>query len=285
MGAAVTMNSCIASRTERQWMEKVVPNRIARTGFLLCVLLPLITLLLASGVGADGNVTVESIILFKTHEWFGRKPTVYFQCLEEQKVYLPDVVEKNAQYSFLGQESWQPLTTLYGAKCKRCGIYEEDTVKADDTFFEWELCPKAFTSPDGRYEVIQENEFNATFICKDCIPQRWSKRCARWHNSMQIMEFELRQQLPISVPAFPAPVSGTDGQAVKTESEEDEEKDEKGAGLAFLIIVLVFVVLVGLGVVAYTKWRQKQRAEQQANFIKLFEDKDDDLDELYHDHL
>lgn len=60
-----------------------------------------------SGVGADGNVTVESIILFKTHEWFGRKPTVYFQCLEEQKVYLPDVVEKNAQYSFLGQESWQ----------------------------------------------------------------------------------------------------------------------------------------------------------------------------------
>ncbi|KAG6547681.1 hypothetical protein Mapa_011131 [Marchantia paleacea] len=241
MGAAVTMNSGIASRTERQWMEKVVPYRTARTGYLLCVLLPLIMLLLASGVGADGNVTVESITLFKAHEWFGRKPTVYFQCREEQKVYLPDVVEKNLQYSFLGQESWQPLTTLYGTKCKRCGIYEEDTVKADDTFYEWELCPKAFTSPDGRYEVIQENEFNATFICKDCIPQ------------------------------------STDGQAVKTENEEEEEKGEKGAGLAFLIIVLVFVVLVGLGVVAYTKWRQKQRAEQQARFVKMFED-DDDLD-------
>lgn len=57
----------------------------------------------------------------------------------------------------------------------------------------------------------------------------------------------------------------------------DNEKDDRGAGLAFLIIVLVFVVLFALGVVAYTKWRQKQRRDQQARFVKMFED-DDELD-------
>lgn len=58
---------------------------------------------------------------------------------------------------------------------------------------------------------------------------------------------------------------------------DDDEKDDKGAGLAFLIIVLVLLVVFGLGVVAYTKWRQKQRREQQARFVEMFED-DDELD-------
>ncbi|KAL3684509.1 hypothetical protein R1sor_002531 [Riccia sorocarpa] len=226
------------SDTRNQGMERGAPWRTA--GRLRAVLPIVLLLMFVSEVVADGNVTLESITIFKTHEWFGRKPTVYFQCHGEGKVYLPDVLEKGFSYRFLGQESWQPLTTLPGAKCKRCGIYEKDTTKADDTFYEWELCPKAFSPVDGRYELFQEGEFNATFTCSDCVPQ------------------------------------SIGGDAMNVD-EEEEEGEDKGVVTVLLILFVILVVLVGLGVVAYSKWRQNQRAEQQARFMKMFED-DHDLD-------
>lgn len=36
-------------------------------------------------------------------------------------------------------------------------------------FDEWELCPSDFTAPDGRYIHFKENEFNASFLCSDCL--------------------------------------------------------------------------------------------------------------------
>ncbi|CAM6104820.1 unnamed protein product [Calypogeia fissa] len=205
------------------------------------LLLPVLMLLYSLGASADGNVTMESLTIYNTHEWI-MKPTVYFRCQHESKVYLPDVVEKNQDYAFMGQESWQPLTTLHGEKCKRCGLYEEDTIKSDDIFYEGELCPKDFTaSPEGRFVLFKEKEINATLLCLDC-----------------------------------GVIPGS-GVAAGPDVSEDDEKDDQGAGLAFLIIVLVFVVLFALGVVAYTKWRQKQRRDQQARFVKMFED-DDELD-------
>jgi hypothetical protein len=64
----------------------------------------------------------------------------------------------------------QPLTTLHGEKCKRCGIYEQDTVKSDDVFFEEELCPSAFAnSSDGRLVLFKEKELNVTLVCPDCV--------------------------------------------------------------------------------------------------------------------
>ncbi|KAL3696221.1 hypothetical protein R1sor_010297 [Riccia sorocarpa] len=205
------------------------------------VLIVLLLYLSFEVVVADGNVTLESMTIFTTHEWFRRNPTVYFQCQEEKKVFLPDVIHKGVSYSFLGQESWQPLTTLYGTKCKRCGFYEQDTIKADDTFFEWELCPKEFSYPDGRYEVFQEKEFNATFICGDCVPK-----------------------------------NSTESDALKVDEEEEKGEDHRVAVIS-LILVLVLLFLVGLAVVAYMNWRRKQRADQQARFMKMFED-DNDLD-------
>jgi hypothetical protein len=35
---------------------------------------------LFTGVVADGNVILESLTIFTMHEWFGRKPDVYFRC-------------------------------------------------------------------------------------------------------------------------------------------------------------------------------------------------------------
>lgn len=64
----------------------------------------------------------------------------------------------------------QPLTELSGKKCKRCGFYEEDSLKSDDIYEEWEFCPSDFTDPDGKYIRFKDKEFNATFLCPKCVP-------------------------------------------------------------------------------------------------------------------
>jgi cbb3-type cytochrome oxidase subunit 3 len=199
----------------------------------------LLLLLQASGAVGDGNVTLQSLTIFNTHEWFGQKPEVYFRCQGESRVDLPDVKEKDQVYGFLGQESWQPLTTLVGTKCKRCGLFEKDTLKADDTFDEWELCPLEFTpSPEGLYTHFKEKEFNITLLCPNCHPQEEGVG-------------------PASVPA---------------------DKAKSHGGLTAVLVVFILLCLGGLAFVAYSQWRRKQREEQQAVFVKLFED-DDFFDE------
>lgn len=55
-------------------------------------------------------VTLDTIEIFKTHEWLPTKPKVFFQCKEEDEIILPDVTEKNVLYSFRGEESWQVIS-------------------------------------------------------------------------------------------------------------------------------------------------------------------------------
>ncbi|XP_042042761.1 uncharacterized protein LOC121787974 isoform X1 [Salvia splendens] len=116
-------------------------------------------------------VTLDSIEIFKTHEWIPTKPKVYFHCKGESEIILPDVKHKHVLYSFRGEESWQPLTELSDTKCKRCGLYEKDAVRPNYVFDEWELCPSDFTRSDGKYIHVREKEFNATFLCKECVAQ------------------------------------------------------------------------------------------------------------------
>lgn len=59
------------------------------------------------GIFSQRLVTLDSIDIFTTHEWFPSKPTVYFLCNGEDKVYLPDVKDANNIYTFKGEESWQ----------------------------------------------------------------------------------------------------------------------------------------------------------------------------------
>lgn len=154
---------------------------------------------------------------------------------------LPDVKRTNVSYSFNGEESWQPLTELQGTKCKRCGIYEDDPLKYD-TFDEWELCPSDFTA-EGSYKRFKEKEFNATFLCHGCS----------------------------QVGAGSNKESGT---------EKEEQKGGMHPGIVVLIVVLLLgVVAVGL-LVGYKYWRKKKRQQEQARFLKLFEDGDDIEDEL-----
>lgn len=64
---------------------------------------------------------------------------------------------------------FQPISNFSSKKCKRCGLYEEDSITSDDAFDEWEFCPSDFTAPDGEYIKFKEKEFNATFMCPDCL--------------------------------------------------------------------------------------------------------------------
>eukprot|EP00246_Nothoceros_aenigmaticus_P001497 TRINITY_DN12003_c0_g1_i1.p1 TRINITY_DN12003_c0_g1~~TRINITY_DN12003_c0_g1_i1.p1 ORF type:complete len:254 (-),score=41.40 TRINITY_DN12003_c0_g1_i1:698-1459(-) len=209
---------------------------------VLVLLVTVYLLQLLGGATADGNVTLESIGLATTHEWLG-KPTVYFACQGEEKVYLPDVRQKHVVYNFTGLESFQPLTSLIGLKCKRCGFYEEDQWKRDDVFYEWELCPSSFkAAPENRFSSSQEKELDISLLCPGCHPE--------------------------------AAVS-SEPPAVETASAK--EAGRRSTPLIAGLVVLALVVLVGVSA-GYLLFRKKQREEQHRRFIQLFDD-DDDLDE------
>ncbi|CAA7046259.1 unnamed protein product [Microthlaspi erraticum] len=216
---------------------RIPPASWAFRGFVLCF----VFLSSFPGTILTQEVTLDSIRIFTTHDWFSIKPTVYFQCKGENKTVFPDVKNTNVSYSFKGEESWQPLTKLEGTKCKRCGIYEQDPL-THDTFDEWELCPSDFTA-EGTYTHGREKEFNATFLCHGCS-----------------------QVGPGS------------------NKESGTEKEEERRGMRPAIVVLIVVLVLGVAaaglVVGYKYWRKKKRQQEQARFLKLFEDGDEMEDEL-----
>lgn len=58
-------------------------------------------------------VTLDSIEIYNTHEFFGSSPEVYFKCKGENRtIYLPDVKKKHELYIFKGEESWQVCNCL-----------------------------------------------------------------------------------------------------------------------------------------------------------------------------
>ncbi|KAI9071449.1 hypothetical protein K1719_032279 [Acacia pycnantha] len=198
------------------------------------------------GLILSAIVTLSSIEIYETHEWLKATPTVYFTCKEENKTILPDVKKAHVLYSFKGEESWQPLTHFMSKKCKRCGFYEKDLIVKDDTFDEWEFCPSDFTSPHGKYVRHKEKEFKATFICPDCL----------------------------KLDDAPSSSSG-----------KQEGKTRMHTAVVVLLIFLGSTILI-IGVVgAYKYWQKKKREQDQARFLKLFEEGDDIEDELGLDNI
>ncbi|KAL0545035.1 hypothetical protein IC582_020173 [Cucumis melo] len=198
-----------------------------------------------SGGAESAVVTLDSIVIYKTHEWLAAKPTVYFHCLGGNKTTLPDVQKEHVLYSFNGEESWQPLTEFKSKKCKRCGFYEEDSIKSDDVFEEWEFCPSDFTSPAGKYVRFNPKEFNATFLCLQCT----------------------------------AYSNVTSTSSSTSSSTDGGEKGMHAAVIIVISIVASIVLILGM-VVGYKYWQKKRRQQDQARFLKLFEDGDDIEDEL-----
>uniref|UniRef100_A0ACD5YM97 Uncharacterized protein n=1 Tax=Avena sativa TaxID=4498 RepID=A0ACD5YM97_AVESA len=141
-----------------RWPRPISPPRL-----LLVVLF--VALWSIPGTFSSRLVTLDTIDIFTTHEWFSGQPTVFFRCNGDNRTDLPDVKEANLIYTFKGEESWQPLTELPEKKCKRCGLYEADVIK-NDVFDEWEMCSSDFK--DGKYTHFKEGQFNATFLCPNC---------------------------------------------------------------------------------------------------------------------
>ncbi|CAK9164740.1 unnamed protein product [Ilex paraguariensis] len=210
-----------------------------RSGVLILFLLCSLFLGWFPGFISAATVTLDSIEIFKTHELLSSEPTVYFHCKGENKTVLPDVKKKHALYAFKGEESWQPLTKLPDMKCKRCGFYEEDRIKSDDVFDEWEFCASDFTTPDGKYIHFKDKELNATFFCPECVPLG---------------------------------------------SDHTSGPNNGGGGMHWALVVvisaLVSTVFVLGAVTAYKYWQRRKREQEQARFLRLFEDVDDMEDEL-----
>lgn len=59
-----------------------------------------------SGFTRSAIVTLDSVQIFKTHEWL-EKPTFYFKCQGENLTVIPDVKKTHVLYTFKGEESWQ----------------------------------------------------------------------------------------------------------------------------------------------------------------------------------
>ncbi|CAN4116869.1 unnamed protein product [Withania somnifera] len=210
---------------------------------LLLLFCCLILLSSFSGLIRSAVVTLDSIEIYNTHELLGSAPEVYFRCKGENRtIYLPDVKKKHELYTFKGEESWQPLTELEAKKCKRCGIYEKDPfIKPDDVFDEWEFCASDFSRPDGKYIHFKEKEFNATFLCPDCVP--------------------------------------LEGASNHTDGPRNKAKGMHWT-LVLLICVLVTTFVVLGAVTAYKYWQKRNKQQEQARFLKLFDESDDIEDEL-----
>ncbi|XP_065856531.1 uncharacterized protein [Euphorbia lathyris] len=207
---------------------------------LICFLLLYLTDI--PGTLSSAVVTLDSIKIYNTHEWLKTsKPDVYFSCKGENKTFLPDVKEVNVSYTFNGEESWQPLTENASKKCKRCGFYEKDTFKPDDVYDEWEFCPSAFEDSNGKYVRHKKNEFDATFLCPMCL-------------------------------------------SLAADLNSGASLPQKGNGMHIFLVILICVVVstvLVLGVILLHKyWQKKKREQDQARFLKLFEDEDGIEDEL-----
>ncbi|XP_010543340.1 PREDICTED: uncharacterized protein LOC104816298 isoform X2 [Tarenaya hassleriana] len=191
------------------------------------------------------DVTLDSIEIFTKHEWFRLKPTIYFQCKGENKTVLPDVTTTHVLYTFRPEESWQPLTEIHSEKCKRCGFYEEGSVISDNQLDEWEFCPSDF-SPDQVYVHVKDNEMNATFSCHGCT------------------QFS----------------SGSKA----TSSSGSQEEEGNKIKLVIVIVIAVSVAaatVILIGIISVIKYSQrKKRQQDQARFMKLFEEGEDELEEL-----
>ncbi|ONK67798.1 uncharacterized protein A4U43_C05F3890 [Asparagus officinalis] len=224
---------------------KKSPGNLLDSEFLVHRFSFLSLLVLSSlpGISSSRVVTLGSIEIFNTHEWLPTRPTIYFKCQGGNKTVLPDVKKTHFLYVFKGEESWQPLTELPDKKCQRCGLYEADVMKPDDTFDEWEFCSSDFV--DGRYLRFKEKEFNATFLCPDCTAS-----------------------------------AGSDQTFAPT-----KEPTSLNVITIVLISVLASMVAASLAYVAYKYWQKRKREQDQARFLKLFEEGDDIEDELGLEHL
>eukprot|EP00243_Klebsormidium_subtile_P003140 TRINITY_DN16306_c0_g1_i1.p1 TRINITY_DN16306_c0_g1~~TRINITY_DN16306_c0_g1_i1.p1 ORF type:complete len:283 (+),score=39.16 TRINITY_DN16306_c0_g1_i1:115-963(+) len=248
-------------------------------GLAVCLLL--LSMPSGSEAQVDRDVYLRNMTIFQTHEWFGA-PRVYFRCTDnETKVFLPDVTSPGQQYTFSNYESWQPLTTLPALKCKRCGFYEADTIKSDDVFGEWELCPLDFTA-DGSLSKLVEGEFMASFYCKDCAePSEQKTPAGGLPSGVGIQGSPPGSAGMTSAPIESSSQTGTAAEPPEMPSSSKGRSKGLGAGLIVLIVFLSLLGAVGAGVGLhfFHKFLRRKRMNDHARAFDLLFDSGDELEE------
>ncbi|KAL0309790.1 UNVERIFIED_CONTAM: hypothetical protein Sradi_5921300 [Sesamum radiatum] len=186
---------------------------------------------------------------------------------------LPDVKEKHVFYSFKGEESWQPLTELQDIKCKRCGFYEKDTFKPSDVFDEWELCASDFTMSDGDTFISKRKSSMPHFYAQNVSDLgAVSLNSSEFPSSLVhlLMEQTMMIKWLICI-CFPA--------SNHSSNSNNSPKEMHWAVILVICALASFVIIAGL-VTAYKYWQKRKKQQEQARFLKLFEEGDDIEDEL-----
>ncbi|KAI8560405.1 hypothetical protein RHMOL_Rhmol04G0252800 [Rhododendron molle] len=158
--------------------------------------------------------------------------------------FLSSPVKKICQLLFADFDTMfsKPLMEFPNTKCKRCGFYEEDILKSDE-FDEWEFCPSDFTNPDGSYNKFKVKEFNATFLCPDCVPLGCdSNHASGAHNGGKGMDLAIAHN----------------------------GGKEMHLAVVILISALVSTVFTLVLVASYMYWQKRKREQGKARFRKTF---------------
>ncbi|ERM95628.1 hypothetical protein AMTR_s00023p00168220 [Amborella trichopoda] len=147
---------------------------------------------------------------------------------------------------------------------------------SDDTFDEWELCPDEFKGPEGRYIHFKDKEFNATFLCPECIPLE-SGECTLCGMMVNLYHPSSRTDIGTVQYCKPYTMSrickGSSGSSTPSRREKDKSNHQLFVEI-FVSIVVLDLSVVGAGAL-YRYWRRKKREEEQARLLKLFEEEDD----------
>lgn len=134
-------------------------------------LLMFLSLVCHLGVVDSYQVYLRELTIYKTHErgFIDNKPEVYMTCKDSglDTVPLKNVRKTGVLYSY-GEED-VPVAHLDPQTCRDCTLKEEDLITSDDTFGTITICESEFEA-SGRVRKSVQDEFDAVFECKACVP-------------------------------------------------------------------------------------------------------------------
>ncbi|KAK4392201.1 hypothetical protein Sango_1997900 [Sesamum angolense] len=251
------------------------------------IIMAFLSLLVKSVLISAAVVTLDSILIYKTHDWLPAKKTVYFQCKGEHSSFTRCERKACSLYlqSFIMLDhlffernhltASKPLTELKDTKCKRCGFYEKDAITTMTPFDEWEFCASDFTRSDGRYVHLKEKRLMLHFYAQNVSLLQMSPRQGNidWNHYL----------VSLGIIACGVSFSMVTGAVCRDAEYFSNAKNYFQVMhwilVAFIAVLVSAVVIAGF-VTAYKYGQKRKRQQEQARFLRLFEEGDDIEDEL-----
>ncbi|XP_076950020.1 uncharacterized protein LOC143622883 [Bidens hawaiensis] len=245
------------------WISIIICLCLLNLWFFFCFILFAEVLLSAV-------VTLKSLEIYTTHEWFASSPKVYFKCNGEKKIVLPDVKKKHTVYTFRAEESFQVCNKLIllrilkvqnarGVDFIMRGLLNLMTYLTSGNFV-----LRIFTlMVVGTFAPITKNSMQRS--CVQSVQKKVS-------SNLTFYDTNNKKWCLVGRPES---------------SDDDRNYDEKENGTKWSMILIISIsvvastVLLIMGLLyAFKIWQKRKRQQEQARFMKLFEDTDDIEDEL-----